>query len=190
MRLFCLLSALALLLASCEKIDLDKKESQGDKTETQGNKDGMSSLPVLGVGQGTVTHPYMPEDVMKGGLPQTSAWVIGYVVGATKTSISNAEFKADATSNTSILLSSDSLCSDVDNCIPIELKKASAKSDFSLPADSRRFRHCLRIHGTIGTYMRKNGLRDVDEGHWMQDVDIPSYDNNPQEWDDTIAISL
>lgn len=168
------LSAVA-VFSSCKKIDLDAQGANPDSPDTE------ELLPVLGVGLGTSLYPYTVADVLDGSALQGEAWVIGYAVGATRQSLSNAEFSADAASNTCILLSMDSLATDIDSCIPAQLEKANVRALFSLPSDPSRFRQCVLIHGVIGQYMRKNGLRSVDEGRWMLGFDISSLTSCDEE---------
>lgn len=152
-----------LLLSSCEKIDLDAEEAKKNQSITE----EVVTAPLLGLGKGTESYPFTPDDVLCDSALEGEAWVLGYVVGATKQNMKNAEFSPYASSNTCILLSSDSLCTDIENCIPAQLEKDKVREQFSLTSDHSRFRRCVLIHGVVGQYMRSNGLRSVDEGRWM-----------------------
>lgn len=163
-----------LLLAACQQTDFNL-EPEGGQSHT------LVQRP-CGTGHGTAEQPFTTEDILNGNAPQDTAscWVIGYVVGATYQSIQNAEFKQHTTYTTNILLASDSTCTDIEKCIPIELKGAKMQKAFALAHNPNGFRQCAMLQGTIGTYFRKTGLRHTTAGHWLHGFNLSHI--TPQEW--------
>lgn len=175
--------ALLLALCSCEKIDFSEEAEDTD--------DIPEDITILGTGKGTLEMPYTVGDIQKGVEIESNegCWVIGYVVGATYSSIKNAEFKRFTMYDTNILLSSDSLCQDYEACIPVELKTKAMKEQFSLAANGDRFRKCLLIKGWPALYFKVPGLRNVTAGHWLGQSDIGAGSGEPEPWtQDTIPM--
>lgn len=170
------LLALCLLALSCQKIDQTvAPESNPDDAATEQN------VRIVGTGEGTRERPFTVTDVQDQSLPADQAvWVVGYMVGTAYRSLSNATFTADATNQSNILLSADSLCSNAEDCIPVELSSAKAKADFSLPVNTIHHRKCLILRGTPSPYLNKKGLRKVSAGLWLDGFDVSSV--APEQW--------
>jgi len=165
---------LCLLLACCQKIDLTEPTDSEQQTTEQ-------AVAVLGTGEGTMAYPYTVADIRSLSLSSSEAiWVIGYMVGTARTSMNNAEFSANATNQSNILLSLDSLCSDTAHCIPIELSSDKWKKSLSVPTNTSYFRKCLLVKGIPLLYLHRKGLRSVSAGLWLDGFDISSV--APQEW--------
>lgn len=168
---------LCLLLACCEKADF----------ATEPKDDGTNGTPepaeaIAGTGAGTQDRPFTVSDIRSASLsPGEDAWVIGYMVGTALRSMSNASFSIDASNQTNILLSYDSLCTDTSRCIPVELISDKARRDFSLPANTAHFRRCLLVKGIPSVYLNRKGLRSISAGLWLDGFDISTV--APQEWE-------
>ena len=169
------------LTAACEKYDFTDEERKEVKTEV--------ARPIA-IGEGTASSPYTVEDMLEGNLTGTdgSCWVIGYVVGATYRTISNAEFTASTSYTANVLLAGDSMCTDYRKCLPVELSSTSIKNKFALPHNPQGFRQCATFYGRPARYFNTNGLRNVSAGHWWYGLDIQLIDPHPQEWSDTTIL--
>ena len=164
------------LLTCCQKIDLPVEP---DNTGAAGNEE--QAAGIIGTGEGTMECPYTATDIRSLELSNSEAvWVIGYMVGTARLSMSNAAFSIEADNQSNILLSTDSLCSNADLCIPVELSSAKNKTSFSLPANTGHFRKCLLVKGVPSTYLNRKGLRNISTGLWLDGFDISSV--APEEW--------
>ena len=170
------LALLCLLLTCCQKIDLPVEP---DNTDAAGNE--VQAASIIGTGEGTRECPYTATDIRSLELPSTEAvWVIGYMVGTARLSMSNAVFNIETDNQSNILLSTDPLCSNADLCIPVELSTAKNKTSFSLPTNTEHFRKCLLVKGVPSTYLKRKGLRNISTGLWLDGFDISSV--APEEW--------
>ena len=170
------IALLCLLLACCQKVDLTVEPDEAGTANS--SEEGTT---VIGTGEGTRQCPYTVTDIRTSELPTGEAvWVIGYIVGTARQAMSHAVFSIDADNQSNILLSSDSLCNDTSNCIPVELNTAKLKDNFSLPTNTNHFQKCLLLKGFPLMYLNRKGLRKVSAGLWMDGFDISSV--APQEW--------
>jgi len=168
---------LCLLFACCQKIDPTTAPEEADAPD-----EAEGAVAVLGTGEGTKAYPYTVADIRSSSLSSSEAvWVIGYMVGTARLSMGNAVFTADATNQSNILLSSDSLCNDTARCIPVELSSDKWRQSLSLPANAMHFRKCLLVKAIPSPYLHRKGLRSVSAGLWLDGFDISSV--APQEWD-------
>ncbi|MBQ7527281.1 MAG: hypothetical protein IJT11_06095 [Bacteroidaceae bacterium] len=167
---------LCLLLAACQKADLTVGPEDGEKA---GASEEVGSI--IGTGQGSSQCPYTVTDLRSLELPAGDAvWVIGYMVGTAPRAMGNAVFSTDADNQSNILLAADSLCTDPEHCIPVELSSAKNKANFSLPKNTAHFRKCLLLKGIPSTYLYRKGLRSVSAGLWLDGFDISSVE--PTGW--------
>ena len=178
--IFCLASCLFFATA-CEKIDLEK--------EGEGNEPAFTQIVPQRSGEGTQEAPLMVEQVINGDtLSSRYYWVIGYVVGSTYRSINNATFEASTTYASNILLASDSTCTSVDKCIPVELKSNKMQQIASLPNNPGRHRQCIMVQGQYGRYFSRPGLRDTRAAYWLPGFDVASIVTAPIQWDERDSI--
>ena len=176
------MALLCLMLACCQKVDW------AEPKDTASAEAHQVAATIVGTGEGTMECPYTVADIRalgsSGSKGSEAIWVIGYMVGTARQAMSNAVFSIDATNQSNILLSFDSLCCDTACCIPIELSSAKNRSSFSLPTNVEHFRKCLIIKGIPSTYLNRKGLRNVSAGLWMDGFDISSV--APQQWGEII----
>ena len=171
------LALLCMLLACCQKVDL----TTGPDTDGTGEASAQT-VTIVGTGEGTMERPYTPSDIRSASLSGDEAvWVIGYLVGSARRTMSAAEFSIEASNESNILLSSDSLCTDTAHCIPVELSSDKWRKSLSLPTNTIHFRRCLLVKGIPSTYLNRKGLRSVSAGLWMDGFDITTV--APQEWE-------
>lgn len=165
-----------LLFSACQKIEIfDDTEQQTGQNEDQHPK----VVRLLGTGKGTAEMPLSVTDFMNSDVDEP-VWVIGYVVGTAPKAMSNALFTPEADNKSNILLSADSLCEDIADCIPVELTSTKMRNNFALGSDSGRFRQCLMLFGSPSVYLRVRGLRNITDGQWLYGLDLSSF--APQEW--------
>ncbi len=176
MKLFPTILCCALLLVSCQKLLLEEEEGG------QGNSVG--TFP-QGTGAGTEQFPFSVRDVMDGRAQAAdgTVWVIGYAVGAAYRTLSTADFSPSVPYATNLLLSADSLCTDVARCIPVELSSSKSKAQFALPNNPSGYRQCVMLEGIPQTYYKENGLRKVSAGRWLYGFDLSNVSGDPQEWE-------
>jgi len=166
---------LCLLLACCQKIDVN------DEPDNKATDDSELTAKIIGSGEGSRVRPYTVTDICSLELSGSEAvWVMGYLVGTARQTMGNAVFTIDAENQSNILLSNDSLCSDIDHCIPVELSSAKNKANFSLPTNIEHFHQCLLIKGIPSNYLYRKGLRSISAGLWMDGFDISTV--APSEW--------
>ena len=160
------------LLCGCEKIDIDELDNSST-----------DYVVPTSLGLGTQNSPYTIEQILTEEVPTDMSWFIGYVVGSTYSTMKNALFKAETTYTSNILLSSDSTCQSIDNCIPIELSTSSIQKKLSLPYNSEYFHHCVMVKGQMLKYFRTNGVRNVEVGYWLPSLDLSTLKNaTPADW--------
>ena len=168
------LAILCLLFICCQKADLDAEPAEVAETTVQ-------SVAIVGTGLGSMSCPYTVADVMDAPLPSDEpVWVIGYVVGTARQSMSNAVFSPEAENQSNILLSPDSLCESTDDCIPVELQSEKARSNFSIPTNRAHFHQPLLVKGRPSVYLNRTGLRGISTGLWLDGFDIASV--APLNW--------
>ena len=174
---------LCLLLACCQKVDLTT-EPENNTTTVASEQSGT----VIGTGEGTMERPYTVTDILSLSLSDNNAvWVIGYMVGTARISMSNAVFSIDAENQSNILLAPYSTCTDTERCLPIELSSSKWKKSLSLPTNVEHFRKCLLVKGIPSQYMHRKGLRNISAGLWLDSFDLSSV--APQEWEDVVITS-
>ncbi len=175
--LHCSLLIILLALVACESYDYDSTSGSSQQSA--------SYVEPIGHGQGTQTHHLTPDELISGQRPQTTAecWVMGYAVGSTYSSMRNALFEVPTAYSSNILLASDSLCTDYDQCIAVGLTTNSMKNQFSLMYNEDRFRQFVVLCGTYGTYFSKYGLTRVADGYWIPNFDLSTIVIPPEQWD-------
>jgi len=168
-----------LLLVACEHVDLEDEETVSSATD-------LPQIVPVGHGRGSQELPYTVGELLDGKKPQTSAncWVMGYAVGSTQSSFSNALFEVPTAYYTNILLSDDSLCTDAEQCIAIELSTKAMQEKFSLDYYPEGFRQFVVVSGTFGQYFRHVGFRKVQQGYWIPGFDLGTILSSPTTWDE------
>ena len=166
-----------LLLASCEKIDVGEEPEAGDVQQTTPTQSGM----------GTHEAPLTVEQVINGeGVTTGICWVVGYAVGSTYRSMSNATFEAETTNKSNILLAAEPNCTSTEACIPVELSSSKMQQLVSLAYNPGRHRQAIMVQGQLGRYFGCNGIRNTQAAYWLPggfylDDD---QDTQPTEWEE------
>lgn len=178
-----LIAVLTVGLTACEKVTLVEEEEE-EKVK-QSTLPGIEPIEPRSVGLGTQYAPFTVEQVLKAeNLNSILSWFVGYVVGSTYSTMDNAIFEAETSYESNILLSSDSMCTDREKCIPVELKTATLQKQFSLHYNSSQFRQCIVLQGRANQYFRVNGIRDVRQGYWLPHFSLKTINPDPANWED------
>lgn len=164
------------LLPSCEKVELDPDNPNGNVVE---------QVRPTSLGLGTQLSPFTVSHILSEQADAGSiAWVCGYVVGSTYRTMNNAEFSASTTYSGNILLSDDSLCTDKAECIAIELSTSAMQKSLSLVDNPQYYRQCVLVEGKVGRYFSQPGIRSAQTGYCLPGFDVSTIDTSPEGWDD------
>lgn len=167
---------LLLLCYGCQKYEWDEPEAEEEQTPV---------IYPIGHGRGTQQYPLTVADMQAGKAAEGQpCWVMGYAVGSTYRTMKNALFSVPTTWAQNILLSDDSLCADVADCIPIQLSTQHAKDNFSLVAHADMHAQAVVLYGVAGTYFRQLGLRQVIGGYWLPGFDLNQINIQPTYWEE------
>ena len=166
-------------LTSCEHIEISNDDSQ---------EDASSSLEIaapLSYGQGTMESPLTVKQLQDNceDWMGEQTWIIGYAVGETYRSLSNACFTPPFEYTSNILISSDRNCSDVSHCMPVELNTTKLKGNIALSNNPHHHLHCVMLQGTVQRFFGTIGLRNLTHYHWLpEDFTLPY--TSPSEWEE------
>lgn len=173
-RILALLPALCLLCA-CEKVDV----------EATGDDPSIAHERPTSLGEGTQSSPYTVPQVLSGeAATGTTTWVIGYAVGSTYRTMSNALFSAATTYTSNILLSESPSCTTTASCIAIELSSSTIQQSLSLAHNPQGYRQCILVCGQVSRYFSQPGIRNVKSGYWLPNFDPSTLDSSPTTWEE------
>ncbi len=152
---------------ACEKVDLPQDDVSSAKPG--GTTPATPPSPPQGAGDGSLESPYTVAQVQSGGatLQGSYAWVAGYVVGHTTSSIHNAVFTAEGAVRSNVLLADSPDEREAARCLPVELKREEPRLGMSLAYNPDSLGRYLCVNGTIDLYFRVWGLRDADNYAWL-----------------------
>ncbi len=171
---FCV-AVLILLCYGCQKYDWGDLDAD---IQT-------SVVHPVGHGRGTQEYPFAVADVLAGDAANAqSCWVMGYAVGSTSRSMSNALFTVPTTWSQNILLSDDSLCTDVADCIAVQFTTQKMKDAFSLFSRPDMHAQAVVLYGEMGVYLNQPGLRQASDGYWLPAFDLSQVNVQPIPWDE------
>ena len=112
--------------------------------------------------------------------------VVGYIVGScTGTSLSTALFGAEGASRSNILIADTPAETDVDRCMPVELKNGTAeRAALNLSDHPENIGQRVYLLGLVEKYFGVTGLKGVDYYEWAQPEEEPLPPDNPDEPDE------
>ena len=115
-------------------------------------------------GNGQKDSPFNVGQVIAGTASGTSVWVSGYIVGwiADKT-IDTAQFNAQATVQTNLLLAPTPDETDLSKCIPIQLPTGAVRTALNLQSHPENYKKQVSLLGSIEKYFGKTGVKTVTE---------------------------
>ena len=175
-RWLCLLAGLCL---SCQKVDLpsggqDDAQEQAGQPATDGSGTGQDGegQPDSYAGAYTVAgilSTYGDADLETG----YEAGVVGYIVGScTGTSISTALFAAEGASRSNLLIADTRTETDVDRCLPVELKNGTdVRDDLNLQDHPENLGQRVYVYALVKRYFRVTGLRETTYYEWVEEED-------------------
>lgn len=168
--------AALLLMQSCEKLDLTTEDDGEDETAAE------YVIPTS-TGEGTPNSPLTVKEVLSrsDSLTSHTIWVVGYVVGSTYRSMSNASFDSITTNTSNILLSYKPDCTSTSQCLPVELPTAKLQRALSLASNSEKFRQCAMVFGSVERYFGNTGIRSTQQAYWLPGFVVS--DISPTDWE-------
>ncbi len=168
--------ALALcLLSACEKVDVEAEKENPD----------VEQLRPTSLGEGVQSSPYTVSQIIEGkATTGSTVWVIGYAVGSTYRTMSNALFTAETSYTSNILLANNSSCNATESCIAVELSTTAIQQALSLAYNPNHHRHCIMVCGQASRYFSQPGIRNVKDGYWLPNFDPSALNSSPTEWDE------
>ncbi|MDE6080669.1 MAG: hypothetical protein K2F70_00190, partial [Muribaculaceae bacterium] len=102
----------------------------GTTTPDKPEQPDQPDQPVEGQGDGTVESPFLVSQVIGGTAVGNEVWVEGYIVGWVDGQVytSGANFNANATSQTNLMLAASADETDASNCIPVQLPSGDVRT--------------------------------------------------------------
>ncbi|MCF0198212.1 MAG: hypothetical protein HUK02_02665 [Bacteroidaceae bacterium] len=160
-----------MVVAACQQYNFD--DIQTDNTTA-------SAVTPTGLGLGTQLCPLTTDQVIAESLTGEQ-WVAGYVVGSAYKTMNNCTFSATTPNTSNVLIASDSLCTDAEKCVPVELNTTTLQQ-FSLAHHPQGFRQCLVVKGSLARYFSHPGIRQVTQAYLLPDLDLSTLHNMKQDW--------
>jgi hypothetical protein len=137
--------------------------TSGGSTSDSDNTGSGSTSTVSGAG--SETSPYTVSDVLALGNPGSNAWVKGYIVGWVEGQVysTGANFNADATVQSNLLLAASASETNVDNCIPVQLPTGDIRTALNLQDHPENYGKEISLYGTLTKYFGVAGLKAISE---------------------------
>ena len=119
-------------------------------TPSFGPGSGTEPEPGPSTGAGSESDPFTVGQVIAGTATGSSVWLEGYIVGwiADKT-YDTAQFNADATVQTNLLLAATPDETDLSKCIPIQLPSGSVRTALNLKDHPENYKQKVKLKGSI-----------------------------------------
>ena len=171
--------ATLLLLAACEKVEIPTGEGGGKGDDVPEEE---TEVEIKGTGEGSLEKPFTVRDILEGEKAQQGrqCWVVGYVVGFTRYSMSNADFTTEGAVQSNVLLADKFEEEDPGLCVPIELNTDKLHKKVSLAYNPDSLGRRIMIEGLVMDYFKVTGLRQVKEFHWLGAMLFPGEEGgNP-----------
>jgi hypothetical protein len=130
--------------------------------ETSGGTTGDGTTTDV-TGAGTEASPYTVADLFKLDNPGTEAWVEAYIVGWVDGQVlsTGANFNANATSQTNLLVAASASETSVGNCIPVQLPYGDVRTALNLQDHPEYYGKKVKLYGTLTKYFGVTGLKTV-----------------------------
>lgn len=183
----------AVMLAACEKAGRYNPEKPNPispdtpvDTFVVDTSDGKKNT-YISVAQALRYGSYMAEG--DGSEVLTADGIVGYIVGDVKgISLSSAELAPPFNSESNILIADNPIESNVENCMPVQLKTGSSfREELNLKAHPENYGRKIVIMGTITNYFKTYGIRSlvkyiwwIDEGIQEPEDRLPAVSATPQ----------
>lgn len=174
------------LCGACQKVELpseEDSEQSGSGGEHPGGKPSDGEETPLPPGY---IEAFSVADVLKtyGGVDLESdyeAGVVGYIVGScTGTTMSSALFSTEGASASNLLIADAKGETDIERCLPVELKKGSeVREGLNLAAHPENMGKRVFVYGLVKSYFRVVGLKSTALYEWI--ADEGGQPENPEE---------
>ncbi|MCD8318828.1 MAG: DUF6359 domain-containing protein [Paraprevotella sp.] len=185
-----LVAALCCIALSCQKVELPSEDGEdttqpGQASTTPGGTEDADPLPPEYVETYTVAdiqEQYAGEELDF----DYEVGVVGYIVeSCTGNTISSALFSADGASRSNILIADSKGETDVDRCLPVELKSGSDVRDgLNLADHPENIGQRVYLYSLVKKYFRVVGLRSTLYYRWVAGgEDEPEQPETPEEPD-------
>ena len=156
-KLFSLLVA-AVLLFSCGKTILTS-----DNNEEETEKHSPTQSP-------NEAKIYTVSEFIKGDFGNNGVWVHGYIVGACKRSIKQAEWEAPFTFDSAILLADDPEETEPENVISIQMVNKQMKEEIGLAANPQNYGKHIAFFGIKQKYLGIPGMKKhILASEWLDE---------------------
>lgn len=152
-----LLLLAALLLFSCGKTILpsDDDHKEEEQHSPQPNND---------------SQVYTVSEFLKGNFGNNEVWVHGYIVGACKRNIKQAEWEPPFTYDSAILLADAPEESDAENVISIQMVNKQMKEDIALAANPQNYGRHIAFFGIKQKYLGIPGMKKhILASEWLNE---------------------
>ncbi len=144
----------AVLLFSCGKTILPSDDDNEEETEKPSPSHSPNEAKI-----------YTVSEFIKGDFGNNGVWVHGYIVGACKRSIKQAEWEAPFTYDSAILLADAPEETEPENVISIQMVNKQMKEEISLAANPQNYgKHKINDYGRRNEIRVKYNSRDYNKG--------------------------
>ena len=146
----------------------------GTTTPDKPEQPDQPDQPVEGQGDGTVESPFLVSQVIGGTAVGNEVWVEGYIVGWVDGQVytSGANFNANATSQTNLMLAASADETDASNCIPVQLPSGDVRTALNLQTNPGNYKKVVKLKGNIEKYFGITGVKTVTE--YVLDGEAPA----------------
>lgn len=179
------------ICGACQKVELPSGEDSEESGLNGGDSDGRPSdeeetpLPpdyVEAFSVADVLSTYDGVDLES----DYEAGVVGYIVGScTGTTIGSASFSAEEASLSNVLIADVRGETNVDKCLPVELKKGTdVRADLNLADHPENMGKRVFVYGLVKSYFRVVGLKSTALYEWIEeDGEQPENPEEPENPD-------
>lgn len=173
------------LLTSCEKVNIPTEGDESDEEEEE-PKPNPEPTPDPEKGYLTVKEA---QNLYNNGVSDTATWIVGYIVGTTKSSIKNVIFSTSTSVRSNVILADNINENNSKNCFPVMLStKGTFRNDLNLVDHPENWHRSIMLYGSLSTYFNVAGVRDIFQYSWWQGgtpdnpeiPDKPGIDDDPQ----------
>ena len=146
----------------------------GTTTPDKPEQPDQPDQPVEGQGDGTVESPFLVSQVIGGTAVGNEVWVEGYIVGWVDGQVytSGANFNANATSQTNLMLAASADETDASKCIPVQLPSGDVRTALNLQTNPGNYKKVVKLKGNIEKYFGITGVKTVTE--YVLDGEAPA----------------
>lgn len=156
---FILLLAVTFLF-SCSKTILPPDDEREEETENHSSSESSNDDSQI----------YTVSEFLKGDFGNNGVWVQGYIVGACKRSIKQAEWEPPFTYDSAILLADDPEESDPEKVISIQMVNKQMKEEIGLVANPQNYGKHIAFFGIKQKYLGIPGMKKhILASEWLDE---------------------